>query len=246
MAAVHARIEPFVAALRGARSVFVLTGSGISAESGLPTFRGIGGLWRMHRVEELASPEGFARDPQLVWTWYNERRAAHARAEPNAGHLALARLEQAFPDFTLATQNVDSLHARAGSRNVVELHGSLREARCSRCGARRPFDAAGLPLDEIRHECGGLMRPDIVWFGEALPQSAWDRAREAAARADVILVVGTSAVVYPAAALATHYNRRAFVAEINPEETPISAQVDCVLNGTSAEVLPLIEEALTE
>jgi NAD-dependent deacetylase len=244
MAAVHARIEPVAAALRGARSVFVLTGSGISAESGLPTFRGIGGLWRTHRVEELASPEGFARDPQLVWTWYNERRAAHARAEPNAGHLALARLERAFPDFTLATQNVDSLHARAGSRNVVELHGSLREARCSRCGARRPFDTAGLPLDEIRHACGGLMRPDIVWFGEALPPSAWDRAREAAARADVILVVGTSAVVYPAAALATHYNRRAFVAEINPEETPISAQVDSVLNGTSAEILPLIEEAL--
>jgi len=229
-----------LAALRNARSVFVLTGSGISAESGLPTFRGVGGLWRTHRVEELASPEGFARDPRLVWTWYNERRAAHARAEPNAGHLALAQLERAIGDFTLATQNVDSLHLRAGSSNVVELHGKLREACCTGCGTRRQIEARGLPLDEIEHGCGGRMRPDIVWFGEALPPEAWRRAREAAARADVILVVGTSAVVYPAAALATHYNRRAFVAEINPEETAISDRVDCVLRGGAVAVLPAL------
>jgi NAD-dependent deacetylase len=229
-----------VAALRGAKSVFVLTGSGISAESGLPTFRGVGGLWRTHRVEELASPEGFARDPILVWTWYNERKAAHERAQPNAGHLALAQLEMAFDDFTLATQNVDSLHLRAGSRNVLELHGSLREARCTNCAARRPLPAAGLPRDEIDHSCGGRWRPDIVWFGESLPHDVWQKAREAAARADVILVVGTSAVVYPAAALATNYNRAAFVAEINPEPTPISDRVACTLRGSAAEVLPRI------
>lgn len=230
--------ETLVAAMRSAKSVLVLTGSGISAESGLPTFRGVGGLWRTHRVEELASPEGFARDPVLVWTWYNERKVAHERAQPNAGHRAIAELESAFADFTLATQNVDSLHLRAGSRNLLELHGNLREARCTNCDARRPFDAAGLPLEEIDHGCGGRLRPDIVWFGEALPQDVWQNARDAAARADVILVVGTSAVVYPAAALATHYNRRAFVAEINPERTAISDRVDCVLTGTAADVLP--------
>jgi NAD-dependent deacetylase len=212
----------------------------------LPTFRGAGGLWRTHRVEELASPEGFAQDPVLVWTWYNERKAAHERAQPNAGHEALAQLERLSPGFTLATQNVDSLHLRAGSRSVVELHGSLREARCTRCDARRPFGATGLPLEEIDHSCGGRWRPDIVWFGESLPPAAWQQAREAAARADVILVVGTSAVVYPAAALATHYNRRAFVAEINPERTAISDRVNCVLTGTAAGVLPRIVEALSQ
>jgi NAD-dependent deacetylase len=237
-------VDELVDALRAARSVFVLTGSGISAESGLPTFRGVGGLWRTHRVEELASPEGFARDPVLVWTWYNERKAAHARAEPNAGHDALVRLENEVPDFTLATQNVDSLHLRAGSRNVLELHGNLREARCNRCGARRPFEATGIPLDAIDHACGGRFRPEIVWFGESLPPVAWREAERAAARADVIIVVGTSAVVYPAAALATHYNRRAFVAEINPEATSLSDRVDCVLRATAADALPRVLAAL--
>ena len=142
--------------LKQARSVFVLTGAGMSAESGLPTFRGTGGLWQTHRVEELASPEGFARDPELVWTWYNERRAAHAGARPNAGHRALAALERGCSDFTLATQNVDSLHLRAGSRDVVELHGNLREARCDRCGARESL-ARGLPLERIFHDCGGRL-----------------------------------------------------------------------------------------
>jgi NAD-dependent deacetylase len=178
-----------------------------------------------------------------VWTWYNERRAAHERAQPNAGHLAIAQLEDAFDDFTLATQNVDSLHLRAGSRNVLELHGSLREARCTNCKARRSFDVAGLPLDEIDHACGGRWRPDIVWFGESLPQDVWQSAQEAAARANVILVIGTSAVVYPAAALATNYNRGAFVAEINPEPTPISERVACTLRGSAAEVLPQILSA---
>ncbi len=238
-------MEELVARLRGARSVLALTGSGISADSGLPTFRGVGGLWRNHRVEELASPEGFARDPTLVWSWYNERLAAHRRARPNAGHYALAQLEVFYSDFTLATQNVDSLHLRAGSRNLLELHGNLREARCNVCGARRALDASGLPLDEIEHECGGRMRPDIVWFGESLPRTAWLQAEQAASRADVILVVGTSALVYPAAALATRYNAGAFVAEINPEETPISGGVDFVLRGTAARELPRILEACT-
>lgn len=237
-------MDELVRRLAEATSVFVLTGSGISAESGLPTFRGVGGLWRTHRVEELASPEGFARDPQLVWTWYNERNAAHRRAHPNGGHYALVELERRVRNFTLATQNVDSLHLRAGTRHLLELHGSLRIARCTRCDARRSLDAAGLPLDEIEHECGGLMRPDIVWFGEPLPRAAWDEAASAASSADVILVVGTSAVVYPAAALATHYARSAFVAEINPEATPITDGVDYSLRGGAGEMLTRIVAAL--
>ena len=164
-------------------------------------------------------------------------------AEPNAGHYALTKLEEIIGDFTLATQNVDSLHLRAGSRNVLELHGQLREARCTRCEARRRFET-GLPLDAIDHACGGRCRPDIVWFGEPLPAAVWRKAEIAAARADVILVVGTSAVVYPAAALATRYNDRAYVIEINPEATAISERVDCVLHGTAAEMLPRIAGAM--
>jgi NAD-dependent deacetylase len=235
--------ENLIAALRGAKSVFVLTGSGISAESGLPTFRGVGGLWRTHRVEELASPGGFARDPVLVWTWYNERKAAHQLAKPNAGHYALAQLEPLIPKFAVCTQNVDSLHLRAGSRNVLELHGDLREARCTKCHSRRPLGDDGLPLDEIEHSCGGRMRPNIVWFGEPLPADVWRRAESAVSEADVILVVGTNAVVYPAAALATHYNRAALVVEINPEETAISARVDVAIRANAAEVLPIIVNA---
>jgi NAD-dependent deacetylase len=236
-------MNELVARLSAARSVLVLTGSGISAESGLPTFRGAGGLWQTHRVEELASPEGFARNPVLVWSWYNERKSAHQRARPNAGHYALARLETLARAFTLATQNVDSLHLRAGSQRVLELHGSLREARCTHCAERRPLGRSGLPLNEIEHACGGRLRPDIVWFGESLPDEVWEAAYDAALRADVILVVGTSAVVYPAAALA-HTNADAYVAEINPEATAISARVDCVLRGTAAQMLPAIVEAL--
>ncbi|MFY9719456.1 MAG: NAD-dependent deacylase [Candidatus Cybelea sp.] len=232
-----------VAAIRRANALFALSGSGISAESGLPTFRGTGGLWRTHRVEELASSDGFERDPALVWRWYNERKTAHEGAQPNAGHTALAQLEDTIGEFTLATQNVDSLHRRAGSRHVLELHGSLREARCTRCEARRPLGAAGLPLDEIDHTCGGRWRPDIVWFGESLPPETWRLAKAAAARADVILVIGTSAVVYPAAALATAYNARAYVIEVNPERTPISERAHCVLHGSATELLPSLTKA---
>lgn len=236
-------VEALLEALRVARSVLVLTGAGISAESGLPTFRGAGGLWRTHRVEELASPEGFARDPRLVWTWYNERRSAHRRAQPNPGHLAIAGLERRVPEFTLATQNVDSLHVRAGSHNVLELHGNLREARCTGCAAKQPIED-GLPLERIDHDCGGRMRPDIVWFGEGLDQTVWSRAVQAAESADVVLVVGTSGMVNPAAMLATHYPKRAHVAEINPEETAITARCDTVVRDTAARAMPELLEKL--
>lgn len=229
--------------LRAARSVAVLTGSGISAESGLPTFRGIGGLWRTHRVEELASPEGFEADPRLVWTWYNERRSAHANVRPNAGHYAIAGFERRFDTFTLITQNVDSLHLRAGSRNVLELHGHLREARCAKCAARRPLEA-GLPLEEIDHDCGGRFRPDIVWFGEGLNPAIWERAARAAQEAEVFLVVGTSGMVNPAASLATRYAQAAYVAEINPEETVITPFCNLSIRASAAAALPELLEAL--
>jgi NAD-dependent deacetylase len=231
-------------ALARARSVCVLTGAGVSAESGLPTFRGVDGLWRTHRVEELASPDGFARDARLVWTWYDERRAAHARAVPNAGHLALASIERRFADFTVATQNVDSLHLRAGSRNVLELHGHLREARCDRCGTRRALSGP-LAGTDIDHACegGGRFRPDIVWFGEALPQATWERALAAAARADVVIVAGTSGMVNPAALLGTRVPRRdATVIEINPEATVVSARADIILRGTAGRMLSALDE----
>lgn len=177
-----------------------------------------------------------------MWTWYNERRAAHQRAAPNAGHHAIAGLELRFAHFTLVTQNVDSLHLRAGSRNVLELHGNLREARCTRCGARRTLEN-GLPLDDIEHECGGRFRPDIVWFGEGLDQAVWEKAARAAQSADVMLVVGTSGMVNPAAALATQYARDAFVAEINPEDTVISRFCDVTIRQPASHALPhLLEE----
>ncbi len=225
------------ARLAAAGSVCVLTGSGISAESGLPTFRGIGGLWRTHRVEQLASPQGFARDPRLVWTWYNERRTAHKGVDPSPAHVALAEIERRVPDFTLVTQNVDSLHLRAGSRNVLELHGKLRDAKCTRCDARRPFDDA-FDLDELEHECGGMWRPDIVWFGESLPPGVLEAAFDAARRAELMLVVGTSGIVQPAASLATKRCTRAYVVEINPEETALTPHADRSIRSRASDVLP--------
>jgi len=229
-------LDELRARLANARSIAVLTGSGISAESGLPTFRGVGGLWRTHRVEQLASPDGFASDPVLVWTWYLERRRAHADVEPSAAHRALAAFEARASDFTLITQNVDSLHHRAGSRRVLELHGALREARCTACDARRPVDE--MTLDTLAHACGGWWRPDIVWFGEPLPRAALEEAFAAARRADVMLVVGTSGLVHPAASLATRRCTDAYVVEINPEETVLSAQVDRSIRAGASAVLP--------
>jgi NAD-dependent deacetylase len=234
-------MHDLVMALQRADSVFVLTGAGMSAESGLPTFRGVNGYWGKHRVEDLASPQGFARDPRTVWRWYNERILAYRDAQPNAGHYALANLETIVPNVTIATQNVDSLHARAGSKHVLELHGHLREARCTGCGTTVPI-GSGLAEERIDHGCGGLFRPQVVWFGETLPPGVWQRAADAAARADVILVVGTSAQVYPAAALAVQ-NDRAFVAEINPDTTSLSGRCDCVIREGAASALPRLLDA---
>jgi NAD-dependent deacetylase len=225
--------------LATAQSVAVLTGAGISAESGLPTFRGPGGLWRNHRPEQLATPEAFRRDPKLVWEWYDWRRSVHAKCEPNGGHWALAELERRKGSFLLVTQNVDSLHERAGSRAIVHLHGSLWRVRCIACGKEEPNEQ--VPLSPLPPECycGGMLRPAVVWLGEPLPEQELQRAITAAQSAQLFLVVGTSSVVYPAAALprlALEHGAR--VIEVNPEATDLTRFADVSLRGPSGEILP--------
>jgi len=238
-------IERAVDALRNAKRVAVLTGAGVSAESGVPTFRASDGLWEGHRIEDVATPTGFARDPELVWKFYNARRANVATVKPNAGHLALARLEEHFGEnFTLVTQNVDGLHQQAGSRNVLEIHGSLRETRCLSCAK---VEHRGLEVLEERPtcpHCGGGLRPNIVWFHEMLPEKIWTDAQYSAGLCDVLLVVGTSAVVYPAASLipiakSTRY-RGATIIECNLTPTAASAEADIGLYGPSGESLPAL------
>jgi NAD-dependent deacetylase len=188
--------------LRTAQRVAVLTGAGISAESGIPTFRGAGGLWRNFRAEELATPQGFRRDPQTVWEWYDWRRGFISQAAVNPGHFALASLEQKVPHFTLITQNVDGLHMRAGSRNILTLHGDIWTLRCTECEKSWRDERPKLDPLPPRCECGAMARPGVVWFGETLPPHEWSAAAEAAQRAEVFLVIGTSAIVQPAASLA--------------------------------------------
>lgn len=190
--------------------VVVFTGAGVSAESGIPTFRGPGGLWRNFRAEDLATPHAFARDPALVWEWYEWRRGLVRAAQPNAAHRAIARLTRAV----VVTQNVDALHARAGSPDIIELHGNIFRVQCTREHTKREaFDAfAEMPP---HCQCGALLRPDVVWFGEPLPADAWERATEVISEADLLLVIGTSRVVYPAAGLVDLCS--GLVVEINPE-----------------------------
>jgi len=227
--------------IREARSVAVLTGAGISAESGVPTFRGPGGLWRQYRPEDLATPKAFRRDPRLVWEWYDWRRQRIAQARPNAGHEALVRLERSKPRFWLITQNVDGLHERAGSRRVIKLHGDIWLVRCVVCGREQRDERVPLPELPPRCACGGLLRPGVVWFGEALPPGAWEAAEQAVREAEVLLVVGTSAVVYPAAGLIPLAQAcGARVIEVNPQETPMSARLDCSLRGPAGEILPAL------
>jgi NAD-dependent deacetylase len=227
--------------LARARRVSVLTGAGISAESGVPTFRGPEGLWKTFRAEDLATPEAFARDPKLSWEWYDWRRQKLAPCLPNAGHEALVRLEQRVEEFTLVTQNVDGLHRRAGSRNIEELHGNIWRLRCTSCAHRGDDFRAPLPELPPRCACGSVLRPDVVWFGEILPQEPFNRSVQAMSRTEVLLVVGTSALVYPAASLPLVAKQAGgFVVEINKEETPLSPLADVTMLGAAAELLPAI------
>ncbi|MFQ5663867.1 MAG: NAD-dependent deacetylase [Terriglobia bacterium] len=233
-----------------AERIAVLTGAGISYESGVPVFRGRHGLWRQYRPEQLATPAAFARNPRLVWEWYDWRRSLVARAQPNPGHYALVELERSRSagEFTLITQNVDGLHDRAGSRNLLKLHGDLWTLRCLGCG--RESVSHDVPLQELppRCSCGGLLRPGVVWFGEALPEGVLREALGAAQRAQVLLVVGTSALVQPAASLPLVAQQAgARVVEVNPEETPLSAAADASFRGPAGEIVPrLVEVALRQ
>jgi NAD-dependent deacetylase len=225
--------------LKQAQSVAVLTGAGVSAESGVPTFRGNGGLWKQHRAESLATPEAFARDPKFVWEWYDWRRSVLASVKPNPGHYALVELEKRVSKFTLITQNVDGLHELAGSQNVLRLHGSIWMLRCLACGREREDRRTPLPEIPPRCECCGMLRPGVVWFGEALPPETWQAAEAAARAAELFLVIGTSAVVFPAAGLAQiAKSSGARVVEINIAETTISRGIDEFLQGASGELLP--------
>lgn len=228
-------------AVRGASSIAVLTGAGISAESGVPTFRDAQtGLWQSYRPEDLATPEAFDRDPELVWRWYAWRRELISGVEPNEGHRALAELERLVPRFTLATQNVDGLHRRAGSRNVLELHGDISRTICSR--ERVAVDPQGLVGEPpVCPGCGAYLRPDVVWFGEALPVEAFETAQEEARESYLFLSVGTSSLVQPAASLPqAALSVGATVVEVNPEPTPLTSQADYALRGPAGDVLPAL------
>ncbi len=225
--------------LKQARRVAVLTGAGVSAESGVPTFRGVEGLWRQYRAEDLATPEAFSRDPKLVWEWYDWRRQLIAKCQPNPAPHAIAFLERQAQKFLLITQNVDGLHRLAGSVRMVELHGNLWRVRCLQEG--KITENLDVPLQSIapRCECGSLLRPDVVWFGEALPSEALQQAFEAAESCDVFLVVGTSAVVQPAASLPmVARNKGAYVVEVNLEPTPLTSIAHESHHGKAVEILP--------
>ncbi|MCA1754596.1 MAG: NAD-dependent deacylase [Spirochaeta sp.] len=269
-AATKQQIKRLRELVQEATRVAVLTGAGISAESGIPTFRDAQtGHWSKFRPEELATPEAFRRNPDMVWRWYAERRSAVRAAKPNAGHFALSQLETSVPNFTLITQNVDGLHRRAGSQRLIEIHGNILRVRCfggcvsyadwveaeargftgrqgaaSHQGSTGHQGATGSAVPELGSvprcpECGDYLRPDVVWFGENLPEAGIEQAFTATEQADLFLSIGTSALVYPAAMLPqTAVQSGATVVEINPEETPLSAMVHISIRGTAAVVLP--------
>ena len=226
--------------LRSAQRVTVLTGAGVSAESGIPTFRGAGGVWDKYDFTKLATPAGFREDPRLVWEWYRLRQIEICKAKPNPAHETIAEMESHYPSFTVLTQNIDGMHRRAGSRNVIELHGNIWRMRCPRDNIVVELDS---PVDEIPPlcQCGSVMRPDVVWFGEPLPEKALEAASRAAAETDAMLVVGTSAVVYPAAALPViTKNSGGLVIEVNVEPTDVTGYADLLLQGRAGEILPAL------
>ncbi len=266
-------MKELIGKLLKSKKVCVLTGAGISAESGIPTFRGKDGLWNKFNPQELATYEAFLKDPKLVWKWYLWRMLKVAKARPNSGHLALKEMEEVFPQFLLITQNVDGLHQKAGSRKVVELNGNIFKGKCRFCGkeyeeeefskiypfASREF-LKELPEKELTEKvfkevergelpkcrvCGEIVGPGVVWFGESLPQEALEKALQFASNCDVFFSIGTSGVVYPAASLPITAKRKgALIVEVNPEETPISPYCDYSFRQRASQLLPLLLKEL--
>lgn len=231
--------------LAAARSITVLTGAGISADSGVPTFRGADGLWKNFRAEDLATPEAFERDPRLVWEWYNWRRELIATKLPNDAHKAIVELERRSADFWLITQNVDGLHRDAGSRKLSEIHGNIWKVRCTGCGTVEQNREVPISILPSCPHCEALLRPHIVWFGESLFRDDLDCCSRALKRCDVLLVIGTSGIVYPAAGFVSVAKEAgAFVAEFNLDATPQSALVDVSLQGRAKDLVPLLLEPI--
>ncbi len=239
MASWGSKIREVKARLATTRSVTVLTGAGLSADSGVPTFRGTDGLWRNFKAEDLATPEAFARNPNLVWEWYNWRRELLATKHPNPAHYALAEMERRFPQFWLITQNVDGLHRAAGSRKLSEIHGNIWQVRCTRCGAVTENRDVPIAIPPSCAGCRGLLRPHIVWFGESLAAEDLEQSFAALQQCDVLLIIGTSGIVYPAASFGPVAKQAgAFVVEINLDVTPNSSLVDISLQGRAREIVP--------
>ena len=235
----HGDIDTVREKLHTAKRVVVLTGAGVSAESGIPTFRGEGGIWRNYRATDLATPEAFARNPALVWEFYNWRRILIGKVDCNPAHHALAAMERNAAGFALITQNIDGLHLKAGSRNVLEIHGNIWKVRCTACGDVHVEPEPDLGAAPACGKCGAPLRPHVVWFGENLDSRLLEQAFQLSADCDLMFVVGTSAVVQPAASFPfAAKSSGAFVVEINPERTPLSEIADLSLLGKAGEIVP--------
>ncbi len=237
--------EEIINKITEAKSVVFFTGAGISAESGIPVFRGKDGIWNKLKPEELANFSAFLKNPELVWEWYQHRKKIVAESKPNAGHIAITEMENYVPEVKVITQNIDNLHKRAGSKTVYELHGNIERNYCIKCKKVYHQEDLSFKGKIPICDCGGLIRPDVVWFGEYLPQDQFDASYNAAENSDIFFVVGTSAIVYPAASLI--YKAKdsgAYLVEINIERTEISSIVHSSLFGKSGEVLPKILDAV--
>lgn len=230
--------------IKDAKKIVFVTGAGISQESGIPTFRGKDGLWRKYDPMQLATIDAFYEDPKLVWEWYEERRGNILAAKPNAGHFAISELAK-FKEVIILTQNIDGLHQRSGSKHVLELHGSIIRIKCTVCDFK---DNIATPFDSLppKCRCGNILRPDVVWFGEGLPQDVWGEAISHAQSCDVMIIVGTSLVVSPANTLPLYAKQNgAVLIEVNPEKTVMSSEMDLSIRETSANALPKLVELVS-